>query len=147
MSQSNHFPDSFFRVSIKGLCYKDGKILLLKESPRLSGKWELPGGGLNFGEDIHIGLKREIEEETGLAVKSISEKPIYVWTWRFDNKRDMDWYYSCVIAYRVEFENFDFTPSEECEEIGFFAKEELGTIELCQQTNYLKTIFNPEDFK
>lgn len=75
---STHFPDSFYRVTVKGLFVKDGKILLLKESKKLSGQWELPGGGLNFGEDIHQGLKREIEEETGMKVKSISEKPVYV---------------------------------------------------------------------
>ena len=147
MTQSKYFPDSFYRVSVKGLFVKDGKILLLKESSRLSGRWELPGGGLDFGEDIHIGLKREIEEETGLQIKSISDKPVYAWTWRFDNKRNMDWYYSLVLVYRVEIENFEFKPSEECEEIGFFSKQELNGIELCQQTNGLKNVFNPEDFK
>ena len=147
MTQSKYFPDSFYRVSVKGLFVKDGKILLLKESSRLSGRWELPGGGLDFGEDIHIGLKREIEEETGLQIKSISDKPVYAWTWRFDNKRNMDWYYSLVLVYRVEIENFEFKPSEECEEIGFFSKQELNGIELCQQTNGLKNVFNPENFK
>src|SRR4051812_34993193 len=134
-AKSKDFPDSFYRVSVKGLLVKDGKVLLLKESTKLSGQWELPGGGLDFGEDIHQGLKREIEEETGLKVKSISEKPVYVWTWRFDNKRDMDWYYSLVLAYRIELENLAFTPTEECESIGFFSKDELEPIELCWQTN------------
>ena len=48
------------------LVFKDGKILLLKESPKLSGTWELPGGGLDFGENIYEGLKREIEEDLGV---------------------------------------------------------------------------------
>lgn len=60
MSQSKNFPDSFFRVTVKGLYVCDGKLLLLKESKKLSGQWELPGGGLDFGEEIHVGLKREI---------------------------------------------------------------------------------------
>ncbi|HET8575169.1 MAG TPA: hypothetical protein VFM02_03310 [Candidatus Paceibacterota bacterium] len=47
--QSKDFPACFYRVTIKGLVMKNGKILLLKDSPKLSGKWELPGGGLkNF---------------------------------------------------------------------------------------------------
>lgn len=58
--KSDFFPDSFHRVTVKALVVKDGKILLIKESQELSGKWELPGGGLDFGEEIHEGLKREI---------------------------------------------------------------------------------------
>lgn len=145
--KSTNFPDSFYRVTIKGIFVKEGKILLLKESPKLSGQWELPGGGLDFGEGLHQGLKREIEEETGMKVKNISDKPVYVWTWKFENKRGIDWYYSLVVAYKIEIGNLEFKKSDECEEIGFFSKEELNTIELCQQTNGLKEVFNLHDFQ
>ena len=145
--KSSFFPDSFHRVTVKALVVKDGKIFLIKESPELSGKWELPGGGLDFGEEIHEGLKREVEEEMGVKVKSIEDRPMYVWTWRYENKRNMDWYYSLVVAYKVEFENLDFKTTEECEEIGWFSKEELENIELCWQTNGLKKVLNLEDFK
>jgi 8-oxo-dGTP diphosphatase len=144
--KSKDFPDSFYRVSVKGLYVRDGKILLLKESQKKSGQWELPGGGLDFGENVHAGLKREIEEETGLKVINISDKPLYAWTWRFEGRRNMDWYYSLVLAYRIELKSLEFKPSEECEEVGFFSKEELSGIELCWQTNGLKNFFNPNDF-
>ncbi len=143
---SENFPDSFYHVSIKGLVVKDGKVLLLKESPELSGKWELPGGGLNFGEDIHEALRREIEEETGIKVTAISERPMYAWTWRFENARGIDWYYSLVLVYQIELENFDFRASEECVDVGFFSKDELHSMELCKQTNGLKEFFEPKDF-
>ena len=144
--ESNNFPPSFFRVSIKALVARDGKILLHKEGPSLGGRWELLGGGLDFGEDIHEGLRREIREETGLVVKSISKRPMYAWTWRFENTRGMDWSYSLVLGYQVELESLDFTPSEECQELQFFSKEELMTAELCHQTNGLKDYFDPKDF-
>ena len=144
--QSKYFPDSFYRVSVKGLFVKNGKILLLKESKKLSGKWELPGGGLNFGEEAHDGLKREIEEETGIKIKNVSKRPQYAWTWRFENIRKMDWYYSLVLGYQIEIESLDFKPSDECEGIGFFSKQELDGIELCEQTNGLKNVFDPTDF-
>lgn len=143
---SKDFPPSFYRVTIKGLVVKNGKILLLKESPEISGKWELPGGGLDFGEDIHQALRREIEEETGIMVKSISPRPLYSWTWRYENKRKMDWFYSLVLGYQVELENFNFKTTKECEEMGFFSKEELETIDLNGQTNELKNYFDPKDF-
>ena len=69
--KSNFFPDSFHRVTVKALVVKNGKVLLIKESPELSGKWELPGGGLDFGEEIHEGLKREVEEEKVYNLKFV----------------------------------------------------------------------------
>jgi 8-oxo-dGTP diphosphatase len=144
--KSDHFPDCFYRVTIKALVVRDGKILLLKESPNLSGKWELPGGGLDFGEDIFEGLKREVQEEMGVSVKSVNERPMYVWPWHFVNGRGMDWYYSLVVCYVVELSSYDFKITDECQEIGWFSVAELNSIELCKQTNGLKQYFNPDDF-
>lgn len=145
--ESKHFPACFHRVTVKGLVVQDDKILLLKESAKLSGKWELPGGGLDFGEDIYEGLKREIEEEMGVKVKSIDKRPMYVWPWHFENARNIDWFYSFVVAYKIELESLDFKANDECEEINFFSKDELENIELCKQTNGLKIFFNPKDFQ
>ena len=141
---SKDFPPSFHRVTIKGLIVKDGKILLFKE---YNGHWELPGGGLDFGENIEDALKREIEEESKMKVKEIAKRPMYAWTWRFEGKRDMEWFYALVLAYEAKLENFDFTSSDSCNEIGFFSKEELKTIPLNYQTQKLVEFFDPEDFE
>jgi 8-oxo-dGTP diphosphatase len=148
MSQmSPIFPDCFYRVTIKGLCVRDGKLLLSRESENLSGqKWELPGGGLDFGEDIVTAFRREIEEEMGLKVTKMSKAPVYTWTWKYENRRSIDWFYSCVLAYRVEFEDLNITPSEECEAIEFFSKEEMEQLGLGGQVTPLPDIFNPADF-
>lgn len=146
MEHSEEFPDSFHRVTIKGLCVREGKILLIKESASISGKYELPGGGLDFGEDIREGFEREIEEEMGMKVSKMSKSPVYVWTHKYVGKRNLQWYYAFVVAYRVEFENLDFTPSDECESLEFFSPEKLAGIALSGQTNALLTIFDPKDF-
>jgi 8-oxo-dGTP diphosphatase len=146
MEHSKDFPDCFHRVTIKGLCIKDGKVLLVRESKKLSGKWELPGGGLDFGENIHDGFKREIQEEMGLTVSKMSRHPVYVWTHKFKNKRKLEWYYSLVVAYQIEFENLDFIASDECEALDFFTKDQLQTVDIFEQAENLREIFNPEDF-
>lgn len=145
--KSKDFPDCFYRVVAKAMVVKDGKVMLVKESPNLSGQWELPGGGIDFGEDPIQALRREIEEEMNLKIKSVNPRPIYVWPWRMENLRGMDWFYSFVIAYRVELESFDFTPNDACTEIKFFSAEDLKTADLHKQTNGLKVHFKPEDFK
>ena len=144
---SKDFPDSFYRVSVKGIYVQDDKVLLVKEPLELSGQWELPGGGLDFGEDPKIGLEREVEEEMKLDVISVSDQPIYVWTDRFEKRRNMDWYYSVVLGYKIEFANLDFTPTEECEDIGLFTKEELQTLDIFHQSDHLKKVFSPADFQ
>lgn len=46
---------------------REGKILLVKENHYPdAGKWNFPGGKLDFGEDPINGVRREAREETGL---------------------------------------------------------------------------------
>jgi 8-oxo-dGTP diphosphatase len=47
----------------------DGRIVLIQRSD--SGKWGLPGGMVDWGEDIPTATVRELKEETGLNVKKI----------------------------------------------------------------------------
>jgi 8-oxo-dGTP diphosphatase len=136
-------------VSVKGVCVRDGKVLLMREGSSLGGEWELPGGGLDFGEDIRAGFMREIREETGLKVTEMSKDPVYIWTTRVDKWSGMDWYYTLVLAYRIELESLDFKPSEECLELRFFSQEELVALKLKDrnpQTEAFKGVFDPKDF-
>lgn len=45
----------------------DGRVLAVRR--RDNGHWEPPGGVLELDESIHDGLRREVEEETGLLVE------------------------------------------------------------------------------
>jgi len=146
LMHSTEFPDSFYRVTIKGLCVRDGKVMLVHESKDRSDKWELPGGGLDFGEDIVGGFKREIQEEMVLSIIKMSKSPIYVWTHKYVGRRNLQWYYSCVIAYRVEFEDLNITPTDECDRIQFFSKEELRGLPFAGQLDEFPSIFDPKDF-
>ncbi|HEY9767416.1 MAG TPA: NUDIX hydrolase [Coleofasciculaceae cyanobacterium] len=47
----------------------DGRIVLIQRSD--SGKWGLPGGMIDWGEDIPNAASRELEEETGLKLIKI----------------------------------------------------------------------------
>jgi 8-oxo-dGTP diphosphatase len=59
-------PDQLFLVSQKALILQQDKLLVLQVE---DGRWDLPGGLLEFGEDLKMGLMREVEEETGLTVE------------------------------------------------------------------------------
>jgi 8-oxo-dGTP pyrophosphatase MutT (NUDIX family) len=54
------------RPAAYALIVHDGKLLLLKM--RHTGKYHLPGGGINIGERMEETLKREAREETGIEI-------------------------------------------------------------------------------
>ena len=53
------------------LKYKNKFILIKKGKGPYKGRWDLPGGKIDFGETPEEALTREIMEETGLKVKSV----------------------------------------------------------------------------
>jgi mutator protein MutT len=47
-----------------------GRTLLIRRgNPPLEGEWSIPGGTLDVGETLIEGVRRELEEETGLKVR------------------------------------------------------------------------------
>ncbi len=113
-------PDCFYRVSVKALVTDtQGRFLLQKE---LRGVWDLPGGGLDFGENPVEALKREVQEEGELEVLSMEESPSYFIT--AHGKRSDVWFAN--IVYKVELSDVTkFTPSDECIEMRYFTAQEV----------------------
>ena len=60
------------RVFVKSLIVCNRKVLIIRRSNYSSlgkGEWDIPGGGVQFGEDLIDALHREVREETGLTVR------------------------------------------------------------------------------
>lgn len=55
-----------YRKSVYGFVENNGEVLLIVDSRGSS--WEIPGGGIDEGEDEQQALEREMFEETGLKV-------------------------------------------------------------------------------
>lgn len=114
----------FYRVSVKGIVIDDqNRILLARES---DGMWDMLGGGLDHDEDPIACLKREIQEETGLTVTKIWPEPKYFVT-AYKEKNDV---HIANVVYRIELQNLDFAPSDECQELRFFSAQEMRDLNL-----------------
>lgn len=152
-AQSPHFPDSFYRVTVKGLIVRDGKVMLVKDETGRSDtdpspEWEMPGGGMDFGETFEETLRREVREEMGLELSFVEARPTYVWSTKHGSGRGMPWYWVLTVTLRCDVASLDFTKSRECAEIRFFTKEELqeNVADFGTQIVPLVDAFNPDDF-
>ena len=113
----NLIPDCYYRTSIKALVLDEAKkFLLIQEA---DGKWELPGGGLEFGETPHDCLRREIKEEMGVEVINIDSAPSY-----FLSQQNLKFQWVTNAIYLAELKSLDFIPSDECIAVKFFTREE-----------------------
>ncbi|MFA7244810.1 MAG: RdgB/HAM1 family non-canonical purine NTP pyrophosphatase [Candidatus Magasanikbacteria bacterium] len=73
---ADHFCSKHIVVPV-GIIIKEGKVLISKRNdphnPRFHGKWELPGGSMEYGEKLEENVKREILEETGCEVEIVKQ--------------------------------------------------------------------------
>ena len=59
-------------VGVGAVVVQDERVLVVKRGREpLKGHWTLPGGVLELGETLTEGVKREVEEETGLTVEAL----------------------------------------------------------------------------
>lgn len=72
---------SIFFVAAHGLIEKNGRFLVTQRvggDNYMPDHWDLPGGTIEVGETVEMGLRREIKEETGIEVDVVG--PMYVYT-------------------------------------------------------------------
>lgn len=89
-----------WRPGVYGIVIDDGKILL---SPQHGFGYDLPGGGMEFGEDFEQTVIREVKEETGIDVQpdKLLEIDTNLFVWEPNNPlkrktmQSLMFYYQC----------------------------------------------------
>ena len=59
-------------IAASPVIYKDKFLLIKRIKPPYVGYWSMPGGKIDFAEEIKQTIVREIKEETGLSIKFIA---------------------------------------------------------------------------
>lgn len=98
-------------VGCYGVVYNNnGEVLLIKKARgAYKGQFDLPGGGIEYGESADETLKREFEEEIGLRITKFKLKQIitnYV-VWDLDETHQEDLQHIAII-YDVKIKKSDF---------------------------------------
>ena len=85
------------RVRVCGLCWQDGRLLMVNHRGLAQGDfWAPPGGGVEFGESIEDRLQTEFAEETGLVIRR--EKLAFVCEFRRDALHAVELFFDVSIA-------------------------------------------------
>lgn len=94
-------------LGVYGIIICNDKILLTEKSRgAYTGKFDLPGGGLEHGEEILDCLKREIKEETGLEIKTAKLYDTYSYRTKWNNLNEIEDLHHIGIIYNVEVKDF-----------------------------------------
>ncbi|MEN6456980.1 MAG: NUDIX hydrolase [Prolixibacteraceae bacterium] len=67
-------------VTVDAILFKKGTnelLLIQRKKEPYAGKWALPGGFLEMDELLVDGCRREVEEETGLQMKELTQFKTY----------------------------------------------------------------------
>lgn len=135
-------PECFYRISIKALVLNEArdKFLICQEE---NGMWDLPGGGLDWETKPQEDLQREIQEEMGLNITEVADRPSYFVTEMHVQKQ----LWKANVVYETELEHLDFTPSEECVAIRFVNKDEVAGLETFPGVKEIAEQFKPENHR
>lgn len=116
--------DYLYRISIKCLIKNDkGEVLVVKEDGR--NWWDLPGGGMDHGEDIKQAIAREMMEEVKLS-RDFNYKIIAIDDPKYLEMHD---FWQLRLIYEVVVENSAFSAGEDSDEIAFLLPKEFQNSE------------------
>lgn len=100
---------------------RDGKVMLVRRGVEpYKDYWDIPGGFLAPDEHPEQGAVREVQEETGLLVRTTNLQGIFVDTYGEDTSE-----HTLNIYYRAEVVEGMSAPGTDAVEIGWFGPDEL----------------------
>lgn len=82
-------------LSAKGILFENGRLWLRQNE---FGRWELPGGRVDRGEQPEQTVVRELTEELGVESKNPQLVDVAIWEKDFGNNPII-----CMVAFRCEF--------------------------------------------
>lgn len=117
-----------FRVAQKVLLlnqYKEVLVIRFADNERspvpFRAKWDLPGGGLEWGESLEEGLARELREEIGEVQVEVGNL-IHRWDWVHVNNSELR---TICLLYKGDYLGGEVTLNEEHDEYRWVKLDQL----------------------
>jgi 8-oxo-dGTP diphosphatase len=120
-------------VSVAFITDEKGRVLLqLRRDTEIldaDGKWEFPGGTVEFGESPEETVKREVGEEIGCVIDVVSLLPkIYTHVWTTVDGLNVHSLTSCTVARIVR--GVPLPQDPEVVRVEWFTREEIESLDL-----------------
>lgn len=78
-------------VRLRAIIIHEGKLLVVKHTGVAGNATALPGGKLEFGEDLKKGMERELIEELGVA--PVLGRLMYVNNWTYGDEQNIEFFF------------------------------------------------------
>jgi len=116
-------------VGIGGVVISLGRALLIRRgSEPLKGEWSIPGGRLELGETLAEGVRRELQEETGLDVRVLELIEIFERIFpepEGPRRSSRPRYHFVIVDYLCEAVEGEPRPGGDVTDIAFAGEEDL----------------------
>lgn len=112
------------------------RVLLVKrgKEPR-AGQWSIPGGRQQLGETLEEAARREVLEETGLAIRDLRLLEVLDSITQ-DGSGRIEYHYS-LIDFSAEWHAGEAAPGSDALEVCWVPPDDLDAFELWQETRRL----------
>lgn len=128
----NEIDDCLYRVAIRALVVNDNRVLLVWEVG--SSWWQVPGGGVDYGETVQSTLIREVEEELGVAAKDITSDGKIAY---YDIGNVINGVPRMNLYYKVSVPGNSVKKTKHVSKLGWFTKDEF--LKLNADPSYAKS--------
>lgn len=120
-------------IGVGSIIIEDDRVVLVKRAhPPIQGQWSIPGGVLEVGELVREAAIREAREETGLIVEPGELLGVFDRVLRDTEKRVR--YHYVLIDFLCRRVGGEFVAASDAAEVRWFTREELGALNLAQDT-------------
>ncbi|MFA6172673.1 MAG: NUDIX hydrolase [Kiritimatiellales bacterium] len=134
------------KVDVRGVAFRDGKILLVSETAD-QGRWTLPGGWADVNEPPGKAVVREVHEESGFETRAV--KLLAVYDRETQGHKPPFPYTVYKLFFLCEITGGAARPNSEAGEIAFFGADELPELSVSrvkaeQIHRFFTHLHNPE---
>jgi 8-oxo-dGTP diphosphatase len=110
-------------VGVGGVVIRRGRVLLvLRARAPLKGRWSIPGGLVELGEELEKAVSRELKEETGLLVEPVKIVAVFD---RIQRARRRVRYHFVIVDYLCRLKGGRLKPASDVLDARWVRRREL----------------------
>ncbi len=126
-------------VGVAAVIVHNGKLVLVKRGVEPGkGRWSIPGGGVELGEEVRDTARREAKEECGLDIELVGDTPIDAMDSMVTDEKGRLQYHYVLLQFLAQPKGGTLKPTSDVTEARWVPLEEVEKYNL---TNSFRAFF------